>query len=135
MSTWSSERVTQSLDFSTIVLPKLSIALWSLSGWWTRTWTSLCLQSDLILEQKYISVVVIYLWDILVPTFVKYERTENDYKSVIRKRLDQINWHLNVTWVYTGKCHRWSLLYKLLDILKLIRKCFLDSRIVLRIVY
>jgi len=47
LSAWSSERVTLSLDFSTIGLLQRSIAVWSLSGWWTRTWTPLYLQSDL----------------------------------------------------------------------------------------
>ncbi len=37
--------------------------------------------SDLILEHKYISVAVIYLWDILVLTCVKYERTVTNLPS------------------------------------------------------
>ncbi len=37
--------------------------------------------SDLILEHKYISVAVIYLWDILVLTCVKYERTVTNLAS------------------------------------------------------
>lgn len=71
--------------------------------------------SDTRTKEPYVSVVVIYLWDVQVPTCVKYEWTENGHKSAIRERLDQINWQLNVIWVYTGKCH-W-LLYNLIDTL------------------